>query len=115
MLARSSQHVGSPVMKFKPLVASATMVLVVFGAGCNRGLTAEKADGIITAHPKAIGVTPVSTEGISATSETEAITKTKIGDEVLNLKFRRYDKEWRWEFVETKGGGWIASEEVLDQ
>ena len=96
--------------------ACVTIVLAsFFVTSCSRDLTRSEADRIVAEHPKATGITPVTTEGISKTSDSEAITKTRIGGQVFNLKFRRYDKQWRWEFVETKGGGWLASDELLDQ
>ncbi|MBA2257730.1 MAG: hypothetical protein H0W18_02430, partial [Acidobacteria bacterium] len=96
------------------LASAATVSVTLLAIGCSRDLSARDADRIIAAHPQASGLA-VSTEGISKTSESESITKTRVGDSTYNLKFRRYDKDWRWEFVETKGGGWIAADELLDQ
>ena len=48
-------------------------------------------------------------------SEAEAIARVAIDGHVLNLKFRRYDDGWRWEFAETKAGGWIAPDVVAQQ
>ncbi len=98
------------------IAASAAIALVVLSlAGCSRDLTRREADRIVSENPKAAGVAPVSTEGISKTSDSEAITKTRIGEAVFNLKFRRYDSDWKWEFVETKAGSWIAAEQLLDE
>jgi hypothetical protein len=33
----------------------------------------------------------------------------------MNLKFRRFDKGWAWEFVETKTGGWITPDVAIGQ
>lgn len=88
-------------------------IVAMMSAGCGHQLKAPEADRLVSAHPKAQGLTPITTEAVSSTSDTEAITRTKIVDQILNLKFRRYDNGWRWEFAETKGGGWIAAEEVL--
>jgi len=86
--------------------------LFIFCA-CSKRLSANEANRLVAAHPLAKGLEPIATEAISTASDTEAITRTKIGDAVVNLKFRRYDTGWMWEFVETKGGGWIAADEAL--
>jgi hypothetical protein len=38
-----------------------------------------------------------------------------MGGRTANLKFRRFDKGWTWEFVETKAGGWIAPDVAIGQ
>lgn len=91
------------------------VIAATFVTGCSGDLTRKTADRVVSQNPKAAGIAPVATEGISKTSDSEAITKTRLGEDLYNLKFRRYDNDWKWEFVETKGGGWIAADELLDE
>src|SRR5262249_33645132 len=55
----------------------------------------------------------VMIDAISQSSPTEAVVRASISGEMTNLKFRRYDTGWSWEFVETKAGGWIAPDQAI--
>lgn len=85
-------------------------------AGCSGRLDHTQAEQIIEQSPL---VKPdsdnVKVDAISSTSQTEAVVRATIADNTLNLKFRRFDNGWTWEFVETKSGGWIAPDVAMGQ
>lgn len=41
--------------------------------------------------------------------------RATIAGATTNLKFRRFDTGWTWEFVETKAAGWIAPDVAIGQ
>lgn len=85
-------------------------------SGCTRELSHSQAQHIIESSPL---VKPaddhVVVDAISSPSPTEAIVRATIAGETTNLKFRKYDTGWTWEFQETKGGGWIAPDQGVGQ
>lgn len=91
-------------------------VVLFLASGCARGLDHDEAKRVIEQNalikPAADNVT---VDAISSTSPTEAVVRTTIAGNNLNLKFRRFDKGWTWEFVETKAGGWIAPDVAMGQ
>jgi hypothetical protein len=94
----------------------ALLPLLVLLSGCARALSHEQAQHIIESNPL---IRPaddhVAVVALSASSPTEAIVRATIASETVNLKFRKYDTGWAWEFVETKGGGWIAPDVGVGQ
>ena len=54
-------------------------------------------------------------DGVSSTNATEAIVRATIAGTTTNLKLRRFDTGWTWEFVETKAGGWVAPDVAVGQ
>lgn len=93
-----------------------TVLALTIASGCARGLDHEEAKRVIEQDalikPAADNV---KVDAISSTSPTEAVVRATIADNNLNLKFRRFDKGWTWEFVETKAGGWIAPDVAMGQ
>jgi hypothetical protein len=57
----------------------------------------------------------VVVDAIPSSSQTEAIVRATIAGETTNLKFLKSDTGWTWEFVETKGGEWIAPDLGIGQ
>lgn len=90
-------------------------VLAAISAACASGLSAERAKAAVQDSALIRQTDTVSVDAVSATNDTEAIARTTINGRTINLKFRRYDKGWTWEFVETKGGGWIAPDLAIAQ
>lgn len=84
-------------------------------AGCSRGLTREAAKNVIEHNEQIRSSDRVSVDGISSTSPTEAVVRATIAGATTNLKFRRFDTGWVWEFVETKAGGWISPDVAIGQ
>jgi hypothetical protein len=93
-----------------------TLFAVLVAGGCARGLDHQEAKRVIEQNAL---ITPaadhVVVDGISPTSATEAVVRARLADNTLNLKFRRFDRGWTWEFVETKSGGWIAPDVAMGQ
>jgi hypothetical protein len=52
-------------------------------------------------------------EAISSNNDSESVVKATIAGQTVNLKLRRYDRGWAWEFVETKSGGWVAPDVAI--
>lgn len=94
----------------------APLLAIVISCACARGLSHAQAQRVIESNPL---VNPsadhVVVDAISLSSDTEAIVRATIADQTINLKFRRYDTGWTWEFMETKGGGWIAPDQGVGQ
>jgi hypothetical protein len=96
-----------------PGIATTVFVAIVCG-GCARGLSYEQAKQRIESNSLIRPASDsVKVEAISASAENEAVVRAKIADHSINLKFRRYDTGWTWEFVETKSGGWIAPDAAI--
>jgi hypothetical protein len=90
--------------------------LVLMILGCSRSLTHKEAEEIVRRHPALQPDDAVLVEAVSHESgQTEAIARAKLIAPTLNLKFRRYDTGWTWEFVETRAGGWIAPDVAIGQ
>jgi hypothetical protein len=87
----------------------------LFLCGCSRGLSHDEALRVISGHKALRASDNVSVDAISSTSASEAIVRTTIAGETLNLKLRKFDTGWTWEFAETKGGGWIAPDVAIAQ
>lgn len=82
---------------------------------CSGGLTPEDAKQVVTGNSLMRPTDTVIVDAVSATSDTESVVRTTINGHTLNLKLRRFDKGWTWEFVETKAGGWIAPDVAIGQ
>jgi hypothetical protein len=89
------------------------MSLLIFG--CSRDLSHDEAKRVIEQSPFIRPADNVSVDGISATNTAEAVVRATIAGQTTNLKFRRFDKGWAWEFVETKTGGWVAPDVAVGQ
>jgi hypothetical protein len=93
-----------------------TALALCLASGCARGLDHEEAKRVIEQNPLIKPAADnVKVDAISSTSATEAVVRATIAENNLNLKFRRFDKGWTWEFVETKAGGWIAPDVAMGQ
>lgn len=97
-----------------------TLLLVwacLLATSCSGQLDHSQARGIIEEHSlirkdsDAITVEAISQER----GKPEAIVRATIAGVSVNLKFRRYDSGWRWEFIETAGGGWIAPDNGMPE
>jgi hypothetical protein len=102
------------------LMPKRTMVLVgliaVFATGaCGRGLDRDEAKRIVQDSPLIRPTDNVAVEAMSALNDAETVVRTTIAGKPTNLKFRRFDTGWKWEFVETNSGGWIAPEVAISQ
>jgi hypothetical protein len=86
-------------------------------SGCSQGkLTVSDAQAVLENSSLLSKVKPIRVEAVShANDSTEAIVRTAIGDSVYSFKLRKYDDGWRWEFAETKSGGWAAPDVVVGQ
>jgi hypothetical protein len=82
---------------------------------CTRGLTHDRATAVIVANKLIRATDNVSVEALSESSATETIVRATIAGEEVNLKFRKFDKGWTWEFVETATGGWVAPDVAIGQ
>jgi hypothetical protein len=92
----------------------AVILAVGFSAACSNKLTSEEAQRVVAAYPKAAEAGTIIVDGVSqGDGATEAIARVAIGDSHFNAKFRRYDKGWQWESVETNGGMWLAAERAV--
>jgi hypothetical protein len=80
---------------------------------CSHGLTHDEASQVIRQNALIRPADQVSVEAISTTSDSESVVKATIAGQAVNLKLRRYDKGWAWEFAETKAGGWIAPDVAI--
>jgi hypothetical protein len=109
---------GSTTMK-TPMksVGGAVMlgVLAFVVPACSRGLSREEAKAVIEENSLIRQTDAVSVDGISSTNEAEAVVRATIAGATTNLKFRRFDSGWTWEFVETKAGGWVAPDVAIGQ
>lgn len=96
------------------LTGIAVVMAVAFSAACSNHLTGEEAQRVVAAYPKAAEAGTIAVDGVSqADGATEAIARVSIGDSRFNAKFRRYDKGWQWESVETNGGMWLTADRVV--
>jgi hypothetical protein len=82
---------------------------------CSRGLTHDRATSVIVANKLIRATDDVSVEALSESSPTETIVRATIAGEAVNLKFRKFDQGWTWEFVETATGGWVAPDVAIGQ
>jgi hypothetical protein len=85
-------------------------------SGCSHGLSHEQAQQLIESNAL---VRPaedhVVVDAVSMSSQTEAIVRATIAGQTSNLKFRKFDTGWAWEFMETRNGGWIAPDVGVGQ
>lgn len=104
-------------MMTTPIRLVALLAWFTIVAACGDGrLQRETAANALAEHPLLKTLTPIDVQAVSqGDSAAEAIARVSIDDNVLNFKFRRYDDGWRWEFAETKAGGWIAPDVVAQQ
>ena len=91
------------------------MLLVCALVGCNRGLSHDQARQLIVGNNLIRSSDAVAVDAVSAQGSTEAIARATIAGHTANLKFRKYDSGWTWEFVETKAGGWISPDVAMSQ
>lgn len=94
---------------------SIIVVLALLACACNRGLSHDEAVRVISTNKSLRPTDNVAVNGISSSAPNEAIVRTTIAGETMNLKLRRFDTGWTWEFAETKGGGWIAPDLAVAQ
>lgn len=97
------------------VLAAVCFLAAVSGSACSRELSREEAKAVIEQHSLIRPTDNVSVEAISSAAETEAIVRATISGTTTNLKLRRFDTGWTWEFVETKSGGWIAPDVAIGQ
>jgi len=100
--------------RYIPLFSAAILCSALTGA-CSRQLTHDEAKQVIEHSPLIRTTDNVAVDAISATNDSEAVVRATIAGNTTNLKFRRFDKGWTWEFVETKAGGWIAPDVAIGQ
>jgi hypothetical protein len=103
------------VNAMKPTLMLCLGVLWLTMAGCTRALSHDEAKRVIEQNHLIRTTDNVSVDGVSAANATEAVVRAAIGGQTTNLKFRRFDKGWAWEFVETKTGGWVAPDVAIGQ
>src|SRR5262249_37613613 len=110
---RGRNNDGETPMKFSAGVCCSAIVIVSTLA-CNRGLSSDEAKRVVESNQVIRRADDhVMIDAISQSSPTEAVVRASISGEMTNLKFRRYDTGWSWEFVETKAGGWIAPDQAI--
>ena len=92
------------------------IVLAALCGACSGGkLSSEEALRVIRSNSTITTKDTVAVEAVSqAEGAAEAIVKAKVNAATMNLKLRRYDKGWQWEFAETNGGSWIAPHLALE-
>jgi hypothetical protein len=83
------------------------------GLACNSGLSRDEALRSVKTHTTIRATDEISIDGISQGAPSEAIVRATLLGHTTNLKFRRFDSGWTWEFVETKVGGWIPPEAAM--
>jgi hypothetical protein len=99
----------------KRTLAAICIPVIVSIPACRGGLTRDEAKNVIEQHRLIRPTDKVSVDAISSGDTTEAIVRATIAGTTTNLKFRRFDTGWTWEFVETKSGGWIAPDVAIGQ
>lgn len=110
------QRISTRTLPNVAAVKSSLVVLaLLLACSCSRGLSNDEAVRTIAAHKAMTKADTVAVDGISLSTPNEAIVRATIDGETTNLKLRKYDTGWVWEFAETKAGGWIAAEEALTQ
>jgi hypothetical protein len=83
-------------------------VIAATSACSPSALSPQEALEAIRTNAAILKTDKIAVVGVShAPPATEAIAKTDVNGSIMNLKLRRYDKGWQWEFAETKGGTWI--------
>lgn len=80
---------------------------------CNRGLSRDEALRSINTHSTIRTTDDVTIDALSQSGPNEAIVRATLLGRTTNLKLRRFDSGWTWEFVETKVGGWIPPETAM--
>ena len=91
------------------------LLVALFAVGCSRELSRDEALRVISTHPLVRPTDNVKVDGISSNSPTEAIVLTTIAGETMNLRLRKFDTGWTWEFAETRAGGWISADVAIGQ
>jgi len=91
------------------------VVFVPAVSACSRGLTRDEAMSAISRNSLIRPSDTIAVDAISATSDSEAVVRASVGGQTTNLKLRRFDTGWTWEFVETKAGGWISPDIFLGE
>jgi hypothetical protein len=98
-----------------PKHAVAATLAAVLISGCSHSLSRDEAKNVIERNSLVRQSDNVSVDAISNSGPSEAVVRASIAGAVTNLKFRRFDTGWAWEFVETKSGGWIAPDVAIGQ
>jgi len=99
----------------RQILLSICVFITVSVVACSRGLTHDEAKTVIERNGLIRPTDNVSVDAISSANPSEAVVRATIRGRTANLKFRRFDKGWTWEFVETKAGGWIATDIAIGQ
>lgn len=103
------------LMKIRTLRLGAFAALAFSVVGCSRDLSRDEARRVIEQNTLIRPTDKVSIDAISSTSSAEAIVRATVAGQTTNLKFRRFDTGWTWEFIETKAGGWVAPDVAVGQ
>jgi hypothetical protein len=91
------------------------LALASLSACGSKELTRDEAKSVIQKHSLIRPTDNVAVDAISSTSPTEAFVRASFAGSTTNLKFRRFDTGWTWEFVETKTGGWVAPDVAIGE
>lgn len=89
-------------------------VLALAMVACSRSISTDDALQAVRRHALFKPADRISVDAVShQAGSTEAIAKTSINGNTYNLKLRRYDTGWTWEFAETKGGTWVSPDVMM--
>jgi hypothetical protein len=91
------------------------VIIALASAACSRGLSHDEATAVITRNQLIRASDNVSVDAVASTNDSESIVRASVRGRTMNLKFRRFDSGWTWEFVETKAGGWITPDVAIAQ
>jgi hypothetical protein len=94
---------------------AAVAIMVIVTWACGHSLNQAEAERVVKANAAAARVGEIRVDGISQSDRNEAIVRARFGSTVLNLRLRRYDTGWVWEFAETVAGGWVTPEKAVEQ
>ena len=93
----------------RQILLSICVFITVSVVACSRGLTHDEAKTVIERNGLA------GRQRLTGFPVHALMVRATIRGRTANLKFRRFDKGWTWEFVETKAGGWIATDIAIGQ
>jgi hypothetical protein len=77
------------------------------------GLSRDEAVRSIKAHSAMRDTDDIAVDAVSLSGPNQAIVRATLLGQITNLKLRRFDSGWTWEFVETKTGGWMPPETAM--
>lgn len=97
-------------MKIRPIILG---TIIIFLASCGYKLTTENTASIIKETFYLTDKDKVEILGISKESEDTALVKFKINDDEFRSKFRKYNKGWQLDEIQTDLGIWAPTSSTI--